>query len=287
MFILVFFFGLILSCASSSTGSVKGAEAAAATSKPHDFQLAIRMVEARIARFVITPEQMLEKARVDAKGVWDSVELINSTELADGKIEYTLRYSADQKVTDSKNTINGPKNITVSSFGPISGPNENLSAYDAQVLIDQCKEWYANDKDYRSIVDIVEHEVVTKLQYDWDSFFKKTNLSYVESLNAGLGVCDVYVQLVKEVLTKAGYKTEKWSSAARGHSWNQVIMPNGNVLYIDATWYDNCYDNHPTQYSPDNYDPWYITYDKNLFERGFKKTISMHGAWPDAKIADD
>jgi hypothetical protein len=61
-------------------------------------------------------------------------------------------------------------------------------------------------------------------------------------------------------------------------------MPDGRILYIDATWYDNCHDNHPVQTSPDDYSPWYITYDKNLFELGLKKTIRMHGAWPDAKI---
>ncbi|MDR2541926.1 MAG: hypothetical protein LBC80_00525 [Treponema sp.] len=254
-----------------------------------NYPYAIRMAEAKMRRFVTTPEDMLERVREREKerGVWDSVELVSSRELPGGRIEYILRYSVDQRTriytTDSTNTLNGPKNITFAIFGPLGGPNENLSAHDAQILINQSKEWYKNDPDFRRIVDIVESEVVTKLQYDWDSFFRRTNRSYQESLNAGLGVCDVYARLTREVLTRAGYNVEMWSSSTGNHAWNHVILPDGRTLYIDATWYDNCYDNHPTQFSPDSYSPWYITFDKELFERGLKRTIRMHGAWPDAR----
>jgi len=176
-----------------------------------------------------------------------------------------------------------PSNATVSYFGGVSGPNEALSANNAQRLIDQSKEWYTNDSDYRRIVDIIEREVVTKLQYDWDSYYKRTTRSYQESVNAGVGVCDVYAQRVVETLTEIGYAVEKWSSSRGNHAWNHVILPDGRILYIDATWYDNCYDNHPTNRSYDGYDPWYITYNKEVFEHGFNGTINMHGAWPDAR----
>jgi hypothetical protein len=278
MFVLVFFAGRLLPLAVNARQN-------------DNFPLAIRMAEALIDRYVTTPEQMLVKARERSIGTWDSVELINTKELKDGSIEYTLEYSVDQKTriykTSTKNTIKGPKNIIVASFGSISGPNEDLTAYDAQKLIDQCKEWYTNDPDYRKIVDILEAEVVTKLQYDWDSYLNKKSRSYEEAVKAGLGICDVYARRTEDVLTKAGYKVERWSSSTGNHTWNHVIMPNGKTLYIDVTWYDNCYDNHPTVPPVyDYYAPWYITYDKNLFERGLKKTIKMHGAWPDAKKAE-
>jgi len=176
-----------------------------------------------------------------------------------------------------------PSSSTVSYFGGVSGPNESLSANNAQKLIDQCKEWYAKDADYRKIVDIVEREVVNKLKYDWDSFYNKKTRSYQDSINAGIGVCDVYAQRVKEVLAGIGYTAEKWSSSKGNHAWNHVILPNGKIIYIDATWYDSAYENHPTSRHYDDYDPWYITYNKDVFEHGFNKTINMHGAWPDAK----
>ena len=179
-----------------------------------------------------------------------------------------------------------PPGATVADFGGVSGPNESLSASNAQRLIDQSKEWYINDRDFRQVVDIIEREVVTKLQYDWDSYYKRTNRSYQESLNAGVGICDVYAQRVKEILTERGYVVEKWSSSRGNHAWNHVIMPNGKILYVDATWYDNCYDNHPTNRFVDAYDPWYITYDKRVFEHGYNGTINMHGAWPDAVRAN-
>jgi len=49
----------------------------------------------------------------------------------------------------------------------------------------------------------------------------------------------------------------------------------------------NEYENYPTTPAPDLYCPWYITYDKNLFERGLRGTIRMHGAWPDARRTED
>jgi hypothetical protein len=179
------------------------------------------MAEARITRYVITPENVLETERSRNVG-WDTVELLST------------------------------------------------------------KEWYANDPDYRRVVDIIEREVITKLQYDWDSYLSGRSRSYLESIDIGLGICDIYARLTSDVLTAAGYKVELWSSPGR-HSWNHVIMPDGRTLYIDTTWYDNNYENHPTNSAPDFYGPWYITYDKNLFERGLRGTIRMHGAWLDAR----
>ena len=179
-----------------------------------------------------------------------------------------------------------PANATVAYLGGINGPNENLSAQNALRLIEQSKEWYLRDRDFRQIVDIIEREVGTKLQYDWDSFYRGTSRSYQESLRVGLGVCDVYARRVQEVLTERGYVVERWRSSRGNHAWNQVILPNGRILYVDATWYDNAYDNHPTNRFPDAYNPWYITYDKRFFEHGFNRTINMHGAWPDAVRAD-
>jgi len=219
-------------------------------------------------------------------GMWDTVELLNTKELEDGRIEITLLYSVTQgtwtQTIDWTFIVDGPKITIVSAFGILGGQNEDLSAYDAQRLIDQCKEWYITDPDYRRIVDIIEREVISKLQYDWDSYLYGRNRSYQESINSGLGTCDVYARLTRDVLTNAGYRVEIWSSPGT-HSWNHVILPDGRILYIDATWYGNEYENHPTDPSPDEYSPWYITYDKDLFERGLKRTIRMHGAWPDAR----
>jgi len=241
---------------------------------------------------VTTPQDMRDKSWEISKSTWDSVELVDQKELEDGKIEYTLRYSVDQKTriytTDQKNTIKGPKNIIVDSFGPLGGPNEDLSAYNAEKLIAQCKEWYINDPDYHKIVDLLEREVITKLKYDWNDFYGIEKHTYQQALRLGLGVCEVYASLVKEVLTKAGYKAEKWGSSRGSHAWNQVVMPNGKILYIDATWYDDCYENHPTQKSTDGdgYAPWYITYNKSFFEHGYLGTINMHGGWPDARKSE-
>ena len=254
--------------------------------------LAIRMAEAKIERFVTTPEDMLERARERerTRGVWNSVELLNSRELGNGRVEYTLRYSVDQRTriytTDLTNNINGPRNISVAVLGPLGGPNEELSAFEAQRLIDQCREWYNSDADYRRIVDLIERDVVSRLQYDWDSYLRGESRGYQQSLTAGLGTSDVYAQLTGEVLSGAGYRVEMWSSTTANHIWNQVILPDGRILYIDSIWYDNCYDNNPTQYSEDNYSPWYITYDRNFFERGVRGTLQVHGAWTDARRVD-
>jgi len=250
------------------------------------------MAEAKIERFVTTPEDMLERARERerTRGVWNSVELLNSRELGNGRVEYTLRYSVDQRTriytTDLTNNINGPRNISVAVLGPLGGPNEELSAFEAQRLIDQCREWYNSDADYRRIVDLIERDVVSRLQYDWDSYLRGESRGYQQSLTAGLGTSDVYAQLTGEVLSGAGYRVEMWSSTTANHIWNQVILPDGRILYIDSIWYDNCYDNNPTQYSEDNYSPWYITYDRNFFERGVRGTLQVHGAWTDARRVD-
>jgi len=111
----------------------------------NNFPLAIRMAEERIARYVMTPENVLETERGRNIG-WDTVELVNSRELENGQIEFTLHYSAGQgprmQTTTWTTTVAGPKNTTVFAFGILGGENENLSAYDAQILIDQCKRWY-------------------------------------------------------------------------------------------------------------------------------------------------
>jgi len=254
----------------------------------NNFSLAIRMAQARIDRYVTTPEEILIMERERNKGIWDSVELVNTRELDNGNIEYTLRLSIDQRTRiytqDFTNTIAGPKNIAVTYLGIYGDISEDLSAYDAQKLIDQCKEWYANDPDYRRVVDIVEREVLTKLKYDWVTFLSGEQRSYQESIRIGLGICDVYARLTKEVLTKAGFKVELWTGP---HSWNQVIMPNGKILYIDATWYGNCYYNHPAiPPISDYYSPWFITYDKTFFEQGAKGTFRMHGAWSDIRVIE-
>jgi hypothetical protein len=255
----------------------------------NNFPLAIRMAQARIDRFVTTPEKILVMERERNKGIWDSVELINSRELNNGDIEYTLKLSVNQGTRiytqDFTNTVAGPKNTTVTSLGIFGDAvNEDLSAYDAQRLIYQCKEWYANDPDYRRIVDIIEREVLTKLKYDWVTFLSGGQRSYQESIRIGLGICDVYARLTKEVLTKAGFRVELWTGP---HSWNQVIMPNGKILYIDTTWYGNCYNNHPSiPPTSDYYSPWFITYDKTFFEQGAKGTIRMHGAWSNIRVVE-
>jgi hypothetical protein len=59
-------------------------------------------------------------------------------------------------------------------------------------------------------------------------------------------------------------------------------MPNGKILYIDATWYDNSYENHPTAKNQEAYSPYYITYNKAFFEHGYGGTINMHGGLSDA-----
>jgi hypothetical protein len=248
--------------------------------------LAISKAEALIDRFVTTPQEMRDKA--DAiKGTWDSVELIGEKELSDGRIEYTLLYSVDQGTriytTESVNMVDGPKRTSVARLGPYGGPNESLSAHDAQTLIDQCKEWYRSDSDYRRIVDLIESEIVTKLHYDWKDFLGIEKHTYEQALRLGVGVCDVYANRVSEVLTRAGYNVEKWSSSRIGaHAWNHVRLPNGKILYIDATWYDNCYDNHPTIENQEAYSPYYITYNQAFFEHGYGGTIDMHGGWRDA-----
>jgi len=277
---------MVSACATKGNSSANNASTARRT-PDIAYPLAIRMAEAKSDRFVTTPEEMRDKSWEISKNQWDSVKLTNQRELPDGRIEYTLTFSVDQKTriytTNQVNTIPGPKNTYPWSFGPISGPNENLSAYNAQKLIDQCKEWYAIDPDYKRIIDIIEKDVVLKMQYDWEAYYSKFSRSYQDSLRLGLGVCDVYADLVVQILTREGYTAEKWSSSVGNHAWNHVILPNGKILYIDATWYDNSYENHPTQKSADSYDPWYITYDKSLFEHGYLGTINMHGAWPDAR----
>ena len=280
-----------LACASNGSSSANSTQNAISTTKNIasnvTYPLAIRMAEAHIDRFVTTPEEMRDKTWEISKNQWDSVKLTKQRELPDGRIEYTLTFSVDQKTriytSDQVNILPGPKNTYPWSFGPTSGPNEELSAYNAQKLIDQSKAWYTTDTDYKKIIDIIEKEVVPKLQYDWDAYYGGFFRKYQDSVQLGLGVCDVYADFVVQVLSGQGYTVEKWSSSVGNHAWNHVIMPNGKTLYIDATWYDNAYENHPTQKSTDSYAPWYITYNKSLFEHGYLGTINMHGGWKDAQ----
>ena len=136
---------LIASCATP------GSSAAPSRSPAITYPLAIRMAEQKINRFVTTPQDMRDRTWESHRNTWDSIELISQRELQNGDIEYVLRFSVDQGTriytTDQRNNIIGPKNITVASFGPLGGPNENLSAYNAQRLIDQSKEWYTRDQD--------------------------------------------------------------------------------------------------------------------------------------------
>ncbi|MCL2283838.1 MAG: tetratricopeptide repeat protein [Fibromonadales bacterium] len=159
------------------------------------------------------------------------------------------------------------QSITILSFDTVK---EEISSKDAKLLVAQLKNWYANDPGYRKIVDLIESKVVSKLRYD-KKYTKKT---YEEALKSERGVCRHYALLVYDVLNKAGYQVEIWTSA--NHVWNHVVMPNGKTLYIDATWYDS--------YNPKHYDPWYITYDKSFFEHGYKGTVNIHGGWKNAKM---
>ena len=248
---------------------------------------AIQMAERRIERFVETPSIMRDKTWKQFGATdpeWRTIDLLNSRELPDGMVEYTLRWiQRDGLYHDQVNRIKGPRLIMVAEFGPLGGPNEPLSAFHARQLIEQHKRLYREDSDYKRIVDLIETQVINKLTYDWEAFYGGFFRTPAESLRLGFGVCDVYADLVTQVLGNAGYTVEKWSSSAGNHAWNHVRMPNGRTLYIDATWYDNAYENHPTNPTTDGYEPWYITYDKTLFEHGLNRTINMHGGWPDAR----
>jgi len=96
-----------------------------------------------------------------------------------------------------------------------------------------------NDVDYQKIVNIIENEVVSKLQYDQESVDNNIELSYEESLESGLGICVNYAMLTYNALSAAGYNVEIWVSVAGKHAWNRVVMPSGKILHIDATRYDN------------------------------------------------
>jgi len=121
-----------------------------------------------------------------------------------------------------------------------------LTIFIAALVLMGCKD----DPDYRKIVDIIDNEVVSKLQYDQESVDNNIELSYEESLKSGLGICVNYAMLVYNVLNAAGYNVEIWVSVVGKHAWNRVVTQNGKILHIDAARYDN-----------NGYDLRYIAYD--------------------------
>ncbi|GHU99034.1 hypothetical protein FACS1894159_02430 [Bacteroidia bacterium] len=245
---------------------------------------AIVKAEELIDRFVTTPAMIRDRASEQQGQNWDSIELVDQQELTDGKIEYTLRYSSGAYSTEVRSTVSGPRNVVVDILGPADGPTANLSAHDAKPLVAKCREWYNVDPHYCKIVNLIEEQVVAKINYDWTDFFDIEKHTDEEALALGVGLCGAYAKLAYSVLHKAGYKVEIWSSLTGKHAWNHVILPDGKTLYVDCAWYDNIYENNPQTKDHQAFSPYFVTYDKQFFEHSHHKNIDMHCGWKDSYL---
>lgn len=136
-------------------------------------------------------------------------------------------------------------------------------------------------------------EVIKKVASDVDYDFEKA-YGIKARLHPGKkgAVCDDYADITTQYLSRAKIpgltKIYKISSETMNHAWNEVVY-NGKIVFIDSTWFDiNKLDdkgfsiNLPKDLNMD-FDYHYITYDRNLFNKGFSGKKYSHYLGNDAK----
>jgi len=143
-----------------------------------------------------------------------------------------------------------------------------------------------DEKNIREIKRVVD-QLVLDTDYDYSRLYKLSDgAQWV--FHPGVkyfGVCDDYADLVYEKLSGLPGVSEiyKVSSAIGNHSWNEILLDDGRIIYLDATWYDtNGYyvdpksGNYIVEHDP-HYMPTMFTFDKDLFSLG-----GTHYNWGDA-----
>ncbi|MCL2265567.1 MAG: hypothetical protein FWC22_05940 [Treponema sp.] len=143
------------------------------------------------------------------------------------------------------------------------------------------------DINVRKIKEAVD-QIVRDTDYDYANLFKAPGgakwVFHPDVKNKG--VCDDYANLVTEKVSglPGVSKVTKVSSRTGNHSWNEIHLTDGRIIYCDATWYDtNGYNKDPKtgNYIIDHephYMPTMFTFNKELFSLG-----KTHYEWGDAK----
>ena len=143
------------------------------------------------------------------------------------------------------------------------------------------------DETVREIKRAVD-KIVLETDYDYASLYTLPGGSkWVFSPGVLLGTDDDYTNsVIEKVSVIPGVKeVKKVSSSSGNHSWNEVVLNDNRVLFIDAAWYDtNGYsvDSSTGNYIVDNtphYFPTMFTFDKELFSLG-----RTHYGWGDALV---
>jgi len=144
-----------------------------------------------------------------------------------------------------------------------------------------------DEKNVREIKRVVD-QLVLETDYDYSRLFKLPGgAQWVFHPDAKyLGLCDDYSDLVYDRVSglpgvRAVYKV---SSRIGNHSWNEILLEDGRIIYLDATWYDtNGYHidpksgNYIVEHDP-HYMPTMFTFDRELFSLG-----GTHYEWEDAE----
>jgi len=145
-----------------------------------------------------------------------------------------------------------------------------------------------------------EDETISEVKKAIDKIALETDYDYARlySLPSGnkwvydsnvlyLGISDDYTNFViQKVAAVPGVKeVNRISSAYGNHSWNEIVLEDDRVLYLDAAWYDtNGYiidsatGNYIVDHTP-HYFPTMLTFDKELFSLG-----GTHYSWGDTVI---
>ncbi|GHV36299.1 hypothetical protein AGMMS49546_01320 [Spirochaetia bacterium] len=138
---------------------------------------------------------------------------------------------------------------------------------------------YNTDIEFKKLVNLCI-AIADNSRYDWDFWYN----GVPHDTNRGF-ICDDYASLVKEVFTAGGYDVKIASSQKANHTWNEVILPDGRKVYIDATWFDYDYDNTDRQWKEQEYSiPWIVfEEDKKIFDHGFTGKRMEHYAFGDVQ----
>jgi hypothetical protein len=143
-----------------------------------------------------------------------------------------------------------------------------------------------DERNIREIKRVVD-QLVLETDYDYSRLFRPSGGArwVFHPDTKYLGLCDDYSDLVYEKLSGLAGVSEiyKVSSVIGNHSWNEILLDDGRVIYLDATWYDtNGYYVDPTgnyvvEHTP-QYMPTMFTFDRDLFSLG-----GTHYDWGDAQ----
>jgi len=193
----------------------------------------------------------------------------------------------------------GTRGRATKGYGNKDEGIRRLPAGDASkaYLINWAQYFRAFSETHRACFD---DEIVNEIKKVVDKIALETDYDYARlySLPSGnkwvydpnvlyLGTSDDYTNFViQKVAAVPGVKeVNRVSSAFGSHSWNEILLEDDRVLYLDAAWYDtNGYhiDSATGNYIVDHiphYFPTMLTFDKEIFSLG-----GTHYSWGDTVV---